>query len=47
MSGYVIKRATSAAGKYKKVGTVTDGEENYYDDDTVKEIQLLLYCTII
>ncbi len=37
MSGYVIKRATSATGKYKKVGTVTDGEENYYDDDTVKE----------
>ena len=32
MSGYVIKRATSAKGKYKKVGTVNGGSQKYYDD---------------
>ncbi len=35
-AGYIIKRATSAKGKYQKVGTVEGGSTKYYDDDTVK-----------
>lgn len=35
-AGYVIKRASSLNGKYKKVGTVKDGTKTYYDDAGVK-----------
>ncbi len=35
-AGYVIKRADSAGGKYKKVGTASGGTTGYYDDATVK-----------
>lgn len=35
-SGYIIKRASSANGAYKKVGTVKGGEKTYYDDTSVK-----------
>lgn len=37
VSGYVVKRATSANGKYKKIATVEGGGENYYDDASVTE----------
>ncbi len=35
-AGYVIKRATSANGKYKKVGTAEGGSATHYDDVGVK-----------
>lgn len=37
VAGYVIKRATSAKGKYKKVATIEDAYQSTYDDETVKE----------
>ena len=35
-SGYVVQRASSPNGAYKKVGTVKGGEEDHFDDATVK-----------
>lgn len=43
VSGYVIKRATSAGGKYKKVGKAKGGTTAYFDDDTVKEKKTYYY----
>lgn len=34
-SGYVIKRAESASGKYTKIASVSGGSTTYYDDETV------------
>ncbi|MBO5372538.1 MAG: N-acetylmuramoyl-L-alanine amidase [Lachnospiraceae bacterium] len=36
VSGYVIQRASSKAGKYKKIATITDAQTTSYDDTTVK-----------
>lgn len=35
-AGYIIKRSSSANGKFKKVGTVNGGTVNYFDDIGVK-----------
>lgn len=42
-AGYVIKRAASAKGKFKKVGTVTGGTVNYFDDVGVKANTIYYY----
>lgn len=42
-AGYVITRASSAGGKYKKVGTVSDGSVCYYDDEGVNADQNYYY----
>lgn len=42
-SGFVIKRADSANGKYKKIATVKDGRAKYYDDATVKKEKTYYY----
>lgn len=42
-SGYVIKRAESAKGKYKTIATVSGGSTKYYDDTTVKENNTYYY----
>jgi len=42
-SGYVIKRAESAKGKYKKIATVKDGAKKYYDDASVKAKKTYYY----
>ncbi len=36
VSGYVIKRATSANGKYTRIATVNGSGQSYYDDASVK-----------
>lgn len=43
VAGYIIKRAESANGKYKKIATVKGGSENYYDDGTVKAKKTYYY----
>lgn len=42
-SGYIIKRADSANGSYKKVGTASGGDLKYFDDKTVKPYQTYYY----
>lgn len=42
-SGYVIRRATSRNGTYKKIATVSGGSKNYYDDKSVKENKTYYY----
>lgn len=42
-SGYIIKRAESPGGKYKKVGTAEGGKTSYYDDATVNAKKTYYY----
>lgn len=42
-SGYVVKRAESANGKYTKVGTVNGGTVKYFDDNTVSPYKTYYY----
>lgn len=42
-AGYIIRRADSASGKYKKIAETTDGTVAFYDDASVKKEKTYYY----